>query len=291
MSLPRVLLVDDSEAVLAYASASLAGLYEVTTATDGHQGLQKARALRPEAMLLDLSMPELNGVEVLQQMQADPELATIPIIVVSSERRRAEECLHRGASAFLEKPVRAEELRSTVASILEVARRRRRESGMGLLFVEVGSLRLGLPLACVRLVAFQPATSPLPIGVPYLREMIDLHGEPVCVLDMAARLSTAFALPRAERKLVVIAHGGRSVALCVDRVRDPEEATAAQLVAPSRLGGAEAGQLQDLLCAIVLTPDGPVPVLEPARLITGGELQGLAALVPPARESAGVGRR
>jgi len=271
------LLVDDSEAVLAYASASLAGLYDVATAVNGRLGLQKARALRPEAMLLDLSMPEMNGVEVLEQMQAEAELAAIPVIVVSSERARAEDCLRRGAIAFLEKPVRAEDLRAAVASALESVRQRRRASAVGILFVEVGSLRLGLQLSCVRLVAFQPATAPLPIGVPYMREMIDLRGEPVCVVDMAARLALAYELPRAERKLVIIAHDGRSLALCVDRVRDPEEVPAAQMVGPSRLGGAEAGHLQELLQAIVLTPEGPVAVLEPAKLIAGGALERMPA--------------
>jgi CheY-like chemotaxis protein/chemotaxis signal transduction protein len=267
MSLPRVLLVDDSEAVLAYASASLAGLYDITTAVNGREGLEKMRAVRPEIVLLDLSMPEMNGVEALERMQADRDLATIPVVVVSSEGRRAQDCLGRGAASFLEKPVRAEALRATVAAVLEAARRRRLEGGLGVLFLEVGALKLGLPLDCVRLVALQPATSALPMGAPYLREMIDLQGEPVYVLDMAARFGSPFAAPRAERKLVVIRHGARSLALCVDRVHDPEEVPPEQLVPASRVAGAEAAQLEGLLRAIVLTAAGPVAVLEPAKLI------------------------
>ena len=82
MSLSRVLIIDDSEAVLAYGRAVLGGRYAVVTARNGSEGLERARALRPAAILLDLSMPELDGEGVLAVLSADPELHAIPVIVV-----------------------------------------------------------------------------------------------------------------------------------------------------------------------------------------------------------------
>jgi CheY-like chemotaxis protein/chemotaxis signal transduction protein len=288
MALSHLLLVDDSEAILSYESASLAGLYQLTTALNGKEGLEKARAVHPDAMLLDLSMPEMNGDEVLAAMQADPRLRTIPVVIVSSERQRAETCLAKGAVAFMEKPVRAEQLRAMVAQVLETARKRRLQGALGILVLEVGPVRFGLPLDCVRLVALQPATTPLPILVPYVREVIDLRGEAICVVDMAARFDVAFRLPLSERKLVILREGDRSLALCVDGVHDPEEIPAAQVVPAARLGGAEALGLTELIRAVVVTPAGPLLVLEPGKLITGDALIALPALLRAAQGDVGV---
>src|SRR4051812_49619253 len=83
VSLPHLLLVDDSESVLAFEKAALAGHYVVSTAVNGREALTKVAQLRPAAVLLDLSMPEMDGDEVLAQMQQDPQLAGIPVIIVS----------------------------------------------------------------------------------------------------------------------------------------------------------------------------------------------------------------
>ena len=90
MSLWHLLLVDDSEAVLAFEKAALAGHYQVSTAVDGRDALLKVAQLKPAAVLLDLSMPGMDGDEVLARMRADPQLARIPVIIVSSEKQRAE---------------------------------------------------------------------------------------------------------------------------------------------------------------------------------------------------------
>ncbi|HYV67858.1 MAG TPA: response regulator, partial [Myxococcales bacterium] len=73
MSLPHLLLVDDSESVLAFEKAALAGHYLFSTALNGREALTKVAQLKPAAVLLDLSMPEMDGDEVLAQMQRDPQ--------------------------------------------------------------------------------------------------------------------------------------------------------------------------------------------------------------------------
>ena len=86
----RVLLVDDSEAVLAFGRAALSGHYQISTAASGVEALSRMQKLQPAAVLLDLSMPQMDGDEVLARMQKHSELAHIPVVILSSEKQRAQ---------------------------------------------------------------------------------------------------------------------------------------------------------------------------------------------------------
>ncbi len=277
MSLPQLLLVDDSEAVLAFERAALSRHYAVSTATNGREALVKVPQLLPAAILLDLSMPEMDGDEVLARLQQTPSLRDIPVIIVSAEKSRAEACLKAGAKAFLAKPIRAEDLLPLVARVLEQARLAARAGNLAALFVSVGAIEVGLPLLHVRSVMHQAATRPLPLGPSYLCELLTLHGEPVAVLDLARRLGVEHTKPLVDRKLVVIEAGGVRLALCVDAVRDPEEIPAADLLRPGELGGSEHGALQDSLVAVARTSRGPLPIVDPRALLSRELLRKLAA--------------
>src|SRR5262249_5790280 len=215
MSLPQLLLVDDSEAVLAFEKAALSRHYDVRTATTGREALERLGEEEPAAVLLDLSMPEMDGDEVLSRMQADGRLKSVPVIVVSSETHREKECLAGGAKAFMAKPIRAPELLSLVGRVIDDARREARAGNLAALFVTRGGVALGLPLDSVRTVLHQTATRPLPFGPAYLSEMLELWGEPVGVLDLARRLGQEHRTPILERKLVVVDCAGAPLALCV----------------------------------------------------------------------------
>jgi DNA-binding response OmpR family regulator len=82
----RVLVVEDDPSVrgLLHTLLSAEG-YEVATASDGLAGLVKATAQHPALVLLDLMMPDLGGVRVLEELRDDPELADIPVIVVTGK--------------------------------------------------------------------------------------------------------------------------------------------------------------------------------------------------------------
>jgi CheY-like chemotaxis protein len=266
VSLPHLLLVDDSESVLAFEKAALAGHYVVSTAVNGREALTKVAQLRPAAVLLDLSMPEMDGDEVLAQMQQDPQLAVIPVIIVSSEKGRAEACLKGGARAFLAKPIRAQDLLPLVGNVLSEARRAERAGSLAALFVDAGGVEIGLPLETVVSVLHQASTRPLPLGPAYLCEMLEVHGEPVLVLDLARRLGLPHRSPIGERKLVVVECGAQSLALCVDGVRDPEELPREQVLPRGAVAGAEHGPLREALVAVVRTARGAVPVVDPRAL-------------------------
>jgi len=266
VSLPHLLLVDDSESVLAFEKAALAGHYLVSTAVNGRDALIKVAQLRPAAVLLDLSMPEMDGDEVLAQMQNDAQLASIPVIIVSSEKQRAEACLKGGARAFLAKPIRAQDLLPLVGKVLEEARRAERTGSLAALFVDAGGVEVGLPLDTVVSVLHQASTRPLPLGPGYLCEMLEVHGDTVLVLDLVRRLGLSHRAPIAERKLVVVDCGEQRLALCVDGVRDPEELAREQVLPREAVAGAEHGLLREALIAVARTSRGPVPVIDPRAL-------------------------
>ncbi len=277
MSLPHLLLVDDSEAVLAFEKAALSGHYAISTALTGREALAKVPQIDPAAILLDLSMPEMDGDEVLAHLQDDPNHRRIPVIIISSEKLRAEACLKNGAKAFLPKPIRAQELLPLVERVLEEARAEARAGNFAVLFVSVGTVELGLPLDSVRNVMHQTATQPLALGPSYLTEMIELHGTPVAVLDLARRLGLEHAQPVLERKLVVVEREGARIALCVDDVRDPEELSASDVTPRERLGGSEHGALKDALLGVAKTARGPLPLIDPRALVSRELLRKLAA--------------
>jgi len=276
VSLPHLLLVDDSEAVLAFGRATLSGHYQISTAQSGVEALARMSKLQPAAVLLDLSMPQMDGDEVLARMQRVPELAQIPVVILSSEKARAEACLKAGAFAFLPKPARAGDLLDAIGRAIHAAEKRARAGSLTVLLVEAGPHTLALPLDCIVTVLAQPATQPLPLGPSYLREMIVLWGEPLLVLDLPRRLGVAHARRIEERQLVVVRDGEQRLALCIDAVHDPEELPLSALLPASALGGAEHGLLREGLRAIAKSSRGIVPVLEPGTLASRTLLAELA---------------
>ena len=284
MAQPHVLVVDDSEAILAFARAVLSSSYLVTTAKHGREGLDLAKKLKPQLVLLDLSMPEMDGEAVLAHMKASADLEPIPVIIVSSEQARAEACVGRGAFAYMVKPVRAEDMLVQCERALQAARTRALRGALAVLPLGVGSLEIAIALAAVKHVFMQPAVQPLPGGPSYVQAFVDIMGEAVCVLDLAARFGVEHDRPVVERKLVVVEHDGTKLALCVDRVRDPEEVAAVDVrpVAPESAAGPGGIELVGALRAVVRTSHGTMPVVHPHALLSRGLVHSLAELVKAA---------
>jgi CheY-like chemotaxis protein len=85
----KILVVDDDRIIIEVLgqSLSLAG-YEVITAADGEQGLEYARKLDPDLILLDVMMPKLDGYSVCTQLKQDPATRLIPIIILTALTER-----------------------------------------------------------------------------------------------------------------------------------------------------------------------------------------------------------
>ena len=102
----QVLIVDDEEINRALLGNLLEKDYEVIFAADGNEAMEQIRSNKDtlSAVLLDLIMPEMNGLDVLKQVKSDPQLKKIPIIVVTSDQKSEIESLSLGAADFIPKP-------------------------------------------------------------------------------------------------------------------------------------------------------------------------------------------
>lgn len=125
-----------------------------------------------------------------------------------------------------------------------------------------------LALDCVRGVYPQLLPLPLPSAPPFLKEVVEIYGEPVCVLDLGARLDLPHSCPLLERKLIVARCGEVSLALTVDRILDPQEIAPEDVLPRERLGGTEHPPLHEILLSLVRTRDRLLPVLRPEALVT-----------------------
>jgi CheY-like chemotaxis protein len=94
--------------------------YAVAEASDGEQALAQAQAIVPDLIFLDVRMPKMNGLDVLERLQADPALAGIPVVMLSvvTTNHRVQTALEKGAVAFLPKPFELREMARLVRYVL-----------------------------------------------------------------------------------------------------------------------------------------------------------------------------
>ena len=120
----RVLVVDDNLNFLQLAQMALGtDDYEVHTATDGRDGFDQARLVKPDIILMDVMMPRVSGLELMRLLLADDEVKGIPILVMtashfdpSTEQIFKQETNVKG---FLQKPCPVDELRRQIALALK----------------------------------------------------------------------------------------------------------------------------------------------------------------------------
>jgi len=93
--------------------------FDVVTADDGEGGLKTAREVLPDAIVMDVVMPGVNGFQATRKLTKDPETAKIPVVIVTNKDQPTDKVwgLRQGAVAYMTKPVSGDEL---VAKIREV---------------------------------------------------------------------------------------------------------------------------------------------------------------------------
>ena len=117
----KILVADDIEDVKTIVRLLLESSgYDIVTAHDGFEAVEKAKAEKPDLIILDIMMPRLDGFEVCEKLKADPETATIPVIMCSvmSQSETRQRALDMGVVAYIPKPFDPEELRRIVAETL-----------------------------------------------------------------------------------------------------------------------------------------------------------------------------
>jgi CheY-like chemotaxis protein len=122
MSRMRILLVDDDDGIreVAKASLELVGGHDVATAGSGEQGLDMARVNPPDAILLDVMMPGLDGPGTFARLQGLAETRHVPVILLTAKTQEADRSrfAELGIAGFLAKPFNPMTLSREVAEIL-----------------------------------------------------------------------------------------------------------------------------------------------------------------------------
>ncbi len=123
MTPKKILVIEDEDGLREITQFSLeaAAGWDVSTAASGSEGLIKAEAEQPDAILLDVMMPDMDGTETFRQLQANPATQTIPTIFLTAKARGSEQqaLLNLGISGVITKPIKPQEL---VAQIREILR-------------------------------------------------------------------------------------------------------------------------------------------------------------------------
>jgi len=122
----RILVVDDEENAVQIIKTRLETeptAYEVMVAKSGEEALKVAEAKKPDLILLDIMMPGVSGIEVLDMMRHNPELVKTPIVIISAldDIKTQQECARLGVTAYITKPVNGKLLGNKVRQILENA--------------------------------------------------------------------------------------------------------------------------------------------------------------------------
>lgn len=118
---PRILVVDDEPDAVELIEFNLeAAGYAVSTAGDGAEALRKARQMPPDLILLDLMLPEVDGLEVCKILRRDPATAKVPIIMLTAKAAEIDRILglELGANDYVTKPFSPRELTLRVRNLL-----------------------------------------------------------------------------------------------------------------------------------------------------------------------------
>lgn len=115
----KVLIVeDDMQIQQMYATMFTIRRYTVVVAGDGEEGLVKTRAERPDVILLDIMMPKMNGIEMLENLKRAPDTKEIPVIMLSNvaDDEHVDEALSKGAEKYI---IKSEYVPRQVAEVVD----------------------------------------------------------------------------------------------------------------------------------------------------------------------------
>ena len=141
---PKILVVDDEPDALELIEFNLkAGGFDVATAADGAEALRKAHAISPALIVLDLMLPEVDGLEVCKMLRRDPVTAAIPIMMLTAKASETDRVvgLELGADDYVTKPFSPRELVLRVRNLLRRGEAPEEKRDL----VRVGQLTVDIP--------------------------------------------------------------------------------------------------------------------------------------------------
>ena len=126
----KILVVEDNELNLKlFCDLLRAHGYEAEPVRDGREAVERTRAFAPDMIVMDIQMPHISGLELIEQMKADAELRRIPIMAVTAYAARGDEERIRdaGAEGYVSKPISLMRFIEAVAGLLRLAEERQAE--------------------------------------------------------------------------------------------------------------------------------------------------------------------
>ena len=118
----KILIIDDNHSILDYLKTFLVRYnFDIKTCTNGYDGLQEVAEYKPDIVFLDLMMPNLDGLQVLQLKKVLKDIRDIPVIVISANagRKNVLAAIEAGADKVLAKPIDLKQLKSSINELLE----------------------------------------------------------------------------------------------------------------------------------------------------------------------------
>ena len=118
----RILIIDDEEAIqtVVQFGLNLAAGWEVLTASSGLEGIEQAEVALPDMILLDVMMPEMDGLATFQRLRQAPQTRAIPVIFLTAKAQAAEKRVFQntGVNGVITKPFNSLELATQICRIL-----------------------------------------------------------------------------------------------------------------------------------------------------------------------------
>jgi len=117
----KILIIEDEEDILTALQIRLvANGYEIISASDGPEGLRKARTDGPDLIILDIMLPKLDGYQIARMLKYDENYRNIPIIMLTAKVQQSDvkQGLESGADAYMTKPFKGEELLAQIETLL-----------------------------------------------------------------------------------------------------------------------------------------------------------------------------
>jgi putative two-component system response regulator len=115
---PTILVCDDEASLRELVRAVLGPRYRFIEAADGTEALELARELRPDLIVLDVMLPGLSGIEVLEEIRTDDALKELKVVVITAWSHAEIDAQVAGADRFVSKPFDPDELSSAVEELL-----------------------------------------------------------------------------------------------------------------------------------------------------------------------------
>jgi signal transduction histidine kinase/class 3 adenylate cyclase len=189
----RLLAVEDNSDMRHYLERLLSSQYSVLSAKDGAEGLEKAKAERPDIILTDAAMPRMSGFELLKAIRADEHISSTPVIMLTARAGSDAriESYEAGADDYVTKPFDEGELLARISNILKL---RRQERELALLREE--KLKRFLPSQLANLISAGTA-----------EEVLKSHRREITVVFLDLRGFTGFAEKAEPEDVMEVLHG------------------------------------------------------------------------------------